>query len=411
MGAVMARVRGDGAIFQRANGLWVGRVELPAGPEGRRRKEVTATTLDRLHSKLDKIREQYYIHGDLPTGSHTIEQWMTYWLDNIAQGRVRPNTLAGYRSVSKQIIAAIGTVRLNKLQPAHVRRMHDHVKKTNTSTYALNAHRVLSRALKDAQAEGIIHRNVAAVIDAPRKTRTNLNALTVDEAIEVIKRAKPELEGTTQRYDASPARWATYLLTGARRGEVIGLEWERITSYREKDRETGETVTLWQIDLSWQLQRITDITTAPDDYEYRRIRGSQYWTRPKTAAGTRIIPLVQPLLGILMGHRERAGENAFGLVFVNDDGLPIDPDTETDHWMRTAATVTDKRVRLHDLRHTTVDLLLEAGVEEDVVMEIVGHADRAVTRGYKSKTKLSRRTDAMRALSTSLGFDQSSSSS
>lgn len=407
----MVRTRGDGAIFQRANGLWVGRVELPSGPEGRRRKEVTATTLDRLQAKLAQIREQYYIHGDLPTGSHTVDQWMTYWLNNIAQGRVRPNTLAGYRSVSKQIVEAIGTVRLNKLQPAHVRRMHDHVKAKNSSTYALNAHRVLSRALKDAQAEGIIHRNPAAVIDAPRKSRTNLHALTVDEAIEVIQRAKPELEGKTTTYDPEPIHWAMYLLTGARRGEVIGLEWDRVTSYIEKDRETGKEVVLWQMDLSWQLQRITDITTAPDDYEYRHIRGSQYWTRPKTAAGTRMIPLVQPLLGILMGHRKRAGDNAYGLVFVNDDGLPIDPDTETDHWMRTAATVTDKRVRLHDLRHTTVDLLLEAGVPEDVVMEIVGHAERAVTRGYKSKTKLTRRAEAMRALSASLGFDDQSSSS
>lgn len=419
----MVRPRGEGAIFQRKHaascgpggvdcprpngpdhGLWVGRIELPPGASGRRRKEVTAVTQDRLASKLDQIRQQYYIHGDLPTGSHTLAEWMTYWLDNIAQGRVRPNTLAGYRSVSKQIIDSIGTVRLNKLQPAHVRRMHDHVKANNSSTYALNAHRVLSRALKDAQAEGILHRNPAAVIDAPRKARTNLNALTVDEAIGVIQRAKPELEGKTDAYDASPARWATYLLTGARRGEVIGLEWDRITSYREKDRKTGEEVELWLMDLSWQMQRITDITTAPDDYEYRHIRGSQYWTRPKTAAGTRIIPLVNPLLGILLGHRQRAGENAYGLVFVTDDGLPIDPDTETDHWMRTAKTVTDKRVRLHDLRHTTVDLLLEAGVPEDVVMEIVGHAERAVTRGYKSKTKLTRRTEAMRALSESLGF-------
>ena len=126
----------------------------------------------------------------------------------------------------------------------------------------------------------------------------------------------------------------------------------------------------------------------------------------RTAAGTRIIPLVDPLLTLLRAHRERAGENAYGLVFVDSQGAPIDPDTETDTWMRAAQTVTPNRVRLHDLRHTTVDLLLEAGVPEDVVMEIVGHADRAVTRGYKSTSKLARRTDGMRALSASLGFDQ-----
>lgn len=357
-------------------------------------------SLERLHEKLGKLREQYYIHGDLPTSTHTVEQWLTYWLENVARGRVRPNTLAGYRSVAKQIMAAIGGVRLDRLQPAHIRRMHDHITRKHTSTYALNAHRVISRALRDAQAEGIIHRNVAALTDAPRKTRTELHALTVDEAIEVIQRARPELDGSTDSYDASPVRWATYLLTGARRGEVLGLEWDRITSYTTREGEH------WTIDLSWQAQRITDISTAPADYEHRHMRGSMYWTRPKTAAGTRIIPLVDPLLTLLRAHRERAGENAYGLVFVDSQGAPIDPDTETDTWMRAAQTVTPNRVRLHDLRHTTVDLLLEAGVPEDVVMEIVGHADRAVTRGYKSTSKLARRTDGMRALSASLGFDQ-----
>lgn len=407
------RDRGDGAKFRRRHatscgprgvncphppdapdhGLWVARIELPAHGGTRRRKEITAATEDRLNQKLVKVRRQFAVHGDLPTGSRTVAQWMTYWLDEIAADRVRPKTYAGYRSVVKQITAAIGNVRLDRLQPAHIRRVHDHVTgQGHTSTYALNAHRVLARALRDAEAEGLISRNPALVVDAPRKARANLHALTVDEAIEVIRRAIPELDGTTEAYDPTPARWAMYLLTGMRRGELLGLEWERVTDV---------------IDLSWQLQRIGDVSRAPADYEYRHLQGSLYLTRPKSSAGWRVIPLVDPLASIIAAHRARSAPNPYGLLFTTPAGEPIDPDAETAAWNEYAPSVTDKRVRLHDLRHTTVDLLLEAGVHEDVVMEIVGHSDVAVTRGYKSRAKLARRTEAMRALSASLGFSAS----
>jgi integrase len=66
--------------------------------------------------------------------------------------------------------------------------------------------------------------------------------------------------------------------------------------------------------------------------------------------------------------------------------------------------ITDKKVRLHDARHTTVDLLYAAGITEDLIMEIVGHSTRGVTRGYKSRENLQRREAAMKQLSTFLGY-------
>lgn len=395
MAEKQTRGKGEGAIFQRnpPHGLWVARIELPSAPGKRRRKEITAKTKDLLLQKLAEPRKQFYIHGDLPSASQSLETWLTYWLDNVAVKRVRPNTFAGYRSViNRQIIPSIGKIRLDKMKPAHIRRLHDDVLATGaTSTYALNAHRILAKALTDAQSEGLMMTNPAKLTDAPRKDRPDLNALTVAEAIAVIRWTVPELDGESETYNHDPVRWATYLLTGMRRGELLGLEVDRITDV---------------IDLSWQLQRITDVSRAPRDYEYREIVNGLYWTRPKSSAGWRIIPLVDPLKTILERHLERAEPNPYGLVFTKG-GLPIDPDTESSAWPAwlTASQISPKKVRLHDLRHTTVDLLLEAGVPEDVVMEIVGHSVRTVTRGYKSRTNLVRRTEAMKQLSALLTAD------
>jgi integrase len=58
-----------------------------------------------------------------------------------------------------------------------------------------------------------------------------------------------------------------------------------------------------------------------------------------------------------------------------------------------------KNVRLHDVRHTTVDLLDLAGVPDDIIMEIVGHSTRQMTQQYKSRGNRERLTKAMQQLS------------
>jgi integrase len=94
---------------------------------------------------------------------------------------------------------------------------------------------------------------------------------------------------------------------------------------------------------------------------------------------------VDPLRTVLERHIDTASPNPWGLVF-SRDGRPYDPDQVSKEWRDVLARVgIEKNIRLHDLRHTAVDLLLMAGVPEDVVMEIVGHSTRATTRAYKSR--------------------------
>ena len=386
------RGKGEGAIFKDGRGLWTATVELPPRDGERRRKVIRSKDKAVVVKKLAEMRAELERVGDLPTASQSLEKWLRYWVDHVAAKRVRPNTLAGYRSlIDRHIIPAIGRVPLDKLTPAHVRRLHDAVTDSGaSSSYALNAHRVLAKALTDAEREGRVTRNVAKLLDAPRRARPDLNALTVEEAIKVIALCVPAF--AADDYNPEPARWATYLLTGARRGEILGLERDRVGEY---------------LDLSWQLQRITDITSAPADYEYRQLVSSLYLTRPKSRAGWRVVPLVEPLRTILSTHMSRMGGGAHGLVFARSDGRPIDPHAESNRWPEalTESGITDKKVRLHDLRHTTVDLLYEAGIPEDVIMEIVGHSTRAVTRGYKAKGNQKRLTEAMLQLSSLLSTD------
>ncbi|MER2134154.1 MAG: site-specific integrase [Arthrobacter sp.] len=347
---------------------------------------------------MQEHKKQLAIHGNLSTSTMTIEKWMNHWLDEIAPLKIRPKTLAGYRTVvNGYIIPILGKKNLDKLTAQDLRKLHKTMQATPkdpalrgaknlpadtemlSSTYALLAHNALSAALKVALREGKITANPCDLVDRPRKRLTEQKALTVPQAIQLLQHLATREDGPL---------WATYILTGARRGEILGLEADRV----------GE-----HLDLSWQLQRITDISKAPADWEYRELGGTLYLTRPKSRAGWRVIPLVEPLRSIL---RLQLGAQTEGLVFTRD-GRPWDPDRATKEWRNVLLDASlPGDIVLHGSRHTTVDLLYEAGVPEAVISEIVGHSSRAVTRGYKSRGNSKQLADAMGRMSELLGVTQ-----
>ena len=395
------RGKGEGSVFKDSRGLWNGVIELPPLNGERRRKKIRRKNKAELLQAMAEAKAELQRLGDLPTKNQTVEQWFGYWLKRVVK-EVRPNTYDGYqRTVHNHIIPAIGKVKLDKLTATHVRRVHDGIiAKGLSSTTALLAHRTMSVSFKMAVQEGRIGRNPCTLTAAPRKARSTLEALDLNEALRFLEHV---LQGNPRA-----AQWATALLTGARRGEVIGLEVNRI----------GDA-----LDLSWQLQRIrwlhgcgkdncgrkraaecpkrkTD--DMPADYEYHPIKGGLYWTRPKSSKSWRIVPLVDPLKSILSKHLEAMEPNQWGLVFTNN-GLPVSPDQASRDWRTDlAASGITKNVRLHDARHTTVDLLYEAGLPEDIIGDIIGHSVRATTRGYRSPQNMKRLLLAMEQFSLML---------
>jgi integrase len=381
----MARAKGEGGLFySEARGLWIGRIQLPPGPDGKpRRKQVTAKTQAALQKKLSELRKQLEKQGDLHTASFKVDDYLDYWMREIVTPSRRPKTAASYRSNLKWVRTAIGKMRLPDVKPEHIRRVITLMRENGlSSTYQRNVHSVMAAAFMDAEREGRIARNPVDLVAAPRKAVTDLHALTAQEAIDLLEVFSQTTEG---------ALWATFILTGARRGEVLGLQWDRAADV---------------LDLSWQLQRITDGQQLPDGFEYQHLTDGLYLTRPKTRAGWRIVPLVDPLASILARYRDHSATSPYGLVFARPNGHPFDPDFITKQWIKIRELAGIARnVRVHDLRHTTVDLLYAAGVEETAITAIIGHSSRAMSRAYKSRSDIAALRKGMLQLSASLASD------
>jgi integrase len=158
------------------------------------------------------------------------------------------------------------------------------------------------------------------------------------------------------------AAWTLLLTRGLRRGELAGLRWDAV-------------------DLEGRAVQIVRTRVIVD--------GKAVESVPKTEAGRRTIPLDPALTVCLKSHRTRqaaerlaAGEawRDGGYVFTDQLGRPLYPDLFSERFDALSAAAGLRRIRLHDLRHTTASLLIAAGVPVKVVAELLGHASPTITQ-------------------------------
>lgn len=359
------RAKGEGGIYRRADGQWVGAVELPKGPDGRRRRVFRyGPTKNTVVVKLQQLRRE--IDAGTYTGapSPSVEQWLTYWLDNIARDRLRPRTYATYRAaVHRQIIPYIGARRLEDLTTEDVRTMHARILETRSSRTCEVAHNILSKALQDAMLEHPpkVGRNVAAMVHKPRVVGAQRPALTAPQA-------RTLLQSSYAAGDPMFARWVMALLTGARQGECLGLQWSRVHF------DSGV------IDLSLQLQQVA--LDVPDSPDIVRLHSRFALVPPKTVTSRRLVPMTRAVAEALAAHRETAPFNPWGLVWTTPAGLPIGSGRDTAAWYAALERAGLPRVPLHSARHSTATLLRDLGVEESVRMQVMGHSTTAAARIY-----------------------------
>lgn len=395
------RLAGDGSLYQRRDGLWVAALELGFGPDGTRRRWTgSSRTKEGALAKLRKARGEVETLGAPLAKGPTVAEYLTAWLRDVARPRIRPGTYAEYdRCVRLHLIPRLGKDRLVALTPQRIRAMERAVADERTPATANNVHRCLRTALNDAVADGLIPRNPAAHVTPPRVVRSPREPLTSAQAGTILTAAADDPLGS---------RWAFALLTGARQGECLGMEWDRL------DLKAGTA------DIAWQLQRLPyrhgcggncrmkrggncpkRVLDVPEGFEVRTIDGSSLvLTRPKTGRSTRMIPLAPALLAALKAHRGRRIPT--GLVWTTVTGAPIDPQDDAAAWDATLKRLGLPDVPLHSARHTTATLLLEAGVDVKVIQDMLGHTSATTTRLYQhSDMALARK--AVTALEESLG--------
>jgi integrase len=364
----MAKHRyGQGSVyFDDKRGLYVGQVEFGFGPDGRRLyKRVTSKSQKRLNAKMDELREAKNRDHLPPDRTMSTKEWLTFWLDEVLPGEVKPSTVTNYRDITTAyLVPHLGRVRLVNLGPEHVVRMMNRLRADGLSarTIAL-ARTVLRRAMGDALRWKKVSDNAVALTRAPKKAESKLDdALDAEEAAKVLQSAVG---------DRLEALAVLVLTVGLRQGETIRLRWD-------------------DVDLENATLTVTDA---------------------KTDAGRRTIALPGFVVSALRSHQraqrvERMAAAVWrdpDLVFASTTGTPLDSRNLLRWWHDLTVRAGVGRRRFHASRHTAATLMLNAGVPLEVVSKTLGHAGLAITADVYAKVRPELQRTAADAMERVLG--------
>ncbi|WP_028478669.1 site-specific integrase [Nocardia sp. CNY236] len=395
------RNKGSGGLFQRRDGMWIGRVEIPNELDPKRyRSEVYSRDKAVALEKLEQLKLDIANGLEQLQRGWTVESWTVHWIDEIKKQELGPNVWRTYRStIRQQIIPSIGPVRLADLNPAHIRHLLDYVRlatvekeidgqivaKPRWSSRTVQvAYDRIKEALDAAGRERppLMRENVAKLVPRPAAVYAEIPHHTADQARTVLSTA---IERTNPYVSLLAARY----LTAMRQGELLGLE---------EDRIDFEALT---IDKSWQLQWLPlregmkysddpDRYDAPKHYEIRPLYFGAALVRPKTRKSI-LIPMAPELAAILQAYLEHRTPNDYGLMWVSPAGKPIRPADDTAVWTEALEAAGVPVIPGHGGRHTANNLL---DIPEEDRMRILGQSSVVANRIYR-KVDLERAREGM----------------
>lgn len=340
------RGRGEGSIFQRADGRWVSVISLGKGADGKRKRRwVYGWTKTEVQDELTKLKGAKLNDTLAMPSRETVGQFLERWLIDVARPRIRYGTFVNYEGIVRNHIAPrIGGVGLQKLRPAHVQRLYADIQNAHARKLA---HCVLRLALIDAVRAGDVVRNVCEAVDPPKIARPEMQTLDAEQA----QRLLAEADG-----DRLAALYWVAITTGLRLGELFGLQWQDV------DLKAGTL----------------SVRRSQSD-----VKGRLALEEPKTAKGRRQVTLPPETVEALVEHRKRMlveGHAGADRVFSNVEGGPLRrPDFQRRSFKPMLKRAGLPNIRFHDLRHTSATLLLSQGVHPKVVQERLGHSQISVT--------------------------------
>ena len=373
------RGRNEGSIYQRKDGRWAASITIGWENGKRRRKAFYGKTRAEVATKLTAALKAHQDGLPLSRERKTCGQFLDGWIESV-KPTLRPRTWTRYESLIRiHALPEIGRLPLAKIGPEHLERLYARLLVAGQSPASVRQlHAVLHGALKQAARWGLVGRNVADLVSAPRVPRHEIRALSPDEAKRLLDAAQGE------RLEAI---YVIALTAGLRLGELLALRWADVDTDAGTLRVTGTL---------------------------QRTRGCIEIAEPKTKQSRRRVELTTRAIDALRRHKaaQNAERLALGeawldrdLVFCNERG-----DYLNDSHLRRRSFLPlleraglPRTFRFHDLRHSAASLLLGMGTHPKIVSEMLGHSTISITLDLYSHVTPTMGREAAVAMDAALG--------
>jgi integrase len=284
------------------------------------------------------------------SASITIAEAADLWLTRCERDGLEQSTMTGYRShVVYHIKPLIGATKLSRLNAPRVQEFVDHLL-TGGRSRALTKKVIgsLSMLISEAQRRGLTSQNPAREVRVrlPKRDRGRPETPSHDELRAILAGAA--------------GRWrpliVTLIFTGLRGSEARGLKWANV-------------------DLEERVLRVRE-----------RVDQWGAFGSPKSAAGTREIPLAPIVVNTLREWRLACPKGELDLVFPNGVGK-VESHANILHRgfgpVQVAGGIVDQdgkpKFGLHALRHAAAALFIDNGTSPKRLQAILGHESIQMT--------------------------------
>ncbi|MCL2248640.1 MAG: site-specific integrase [Oscillospiraceae bacterium] len=336
------RDNGGGSYHELKNGLVMFRVTLPDGSRkafyAKSKKECRAKRdeyITKLETRLEAIK--------------TVEDWAGQWLDIYKKGSVTHTTYRCYKNYVSHIIPEIGTLKLEDVRPAHVKKLINNI---STKGYSLSLMKhvrtTLNQLFEAAQENKLCTDNPARKLKLPSKAKPEIKVFSEADLKTMLKFIPTHSFGISM---------TLLLYTGLRRGELLALQWSDIDM-------KASTLTVRQALVEAEKGFTYDV---PKDKESREV-----YLHPKLAAALETAP--------------RAGL----FVITDEKGFPMCPRKWHDNYVQffndlNATLEEEEKVSYlspHKCRHTFATYWLKGGADLRSVQTALGHSTIVMTELY-----------------------------
>ena len=350
------RIRGygEGSVYQRKDGRWVGKYK---DEKMLKPRYVYGKTEAEARRKLREFKKTI-VHGITDCRKVLLSTYIERWLYTFKAAAVENTSFDRLESVYyTHIKPTLGGFQLGNIKAVDIQTLLNQKSTEYSYTIVKMIRQILSEVFQHAYTEGDILKNpMANVIMAKRsKFKPERKMLILEDAeVKRLEEAAREKYGTGRPLFVHGNLIVFMLHTCLRCGELLALEWS---------------------DIDW----VKGTITVRRDAQYTPAAGI-YVTSPKNGK-PRTVDVGPNVLKLLKQLRIEQAEKAISRYVFTQDNSPdiMHPQSPTRYFKKFGQRYSIEDFHPHKLRHPSASIAITNGADVVSVSERLGHSDTAVT--------------------------------
>lgn len=355
------------------------RIDVIYGYEGNKKLRHTETfkgkksdAIIRENAIKQEIREGIFIKETGITINNLVDEWLKK-----KKKTITPKTYYNYLFRTNIIKEKLGFIKLKDLNVKVLENFYSYLSneyiqkngKKLSSTTILQYYEIINDMINQAIIWDYMRNNPNNKIDKPKKNKPKIEYYTPEEVIQLMKVIENEPIETQ-------ALLCLAFDTGCRRGEITGLTWD-------------------DVNFTKHCVDINKIT------QYTNSKTGIYEKETKTENSNRILPISDTTIELLRKHQKEQKERKLQLgnkwensnrVFTNEMGGNMQPNKPSKILEYVLKKYNLKHIHFHSIRHTSASLMINSGIQTQIIARKLGHSsiqttDRIYSHFYEDEFK------------------------